>query len=496
MKKKVLATLLTAAMLATTLVGCGGGDAGSAPAADDGAAEAPAADAGSDDGAADDGASEEAPADDAAAAEEEIPTATFGDPNGTHMEMWTFVEIHGQHYGNMVEKWNEQNPDRTIEITCTTYPYADMHTKLLTSLNAGTGAPDICDVEIGQFPNVVAGLDTWLVPQNDTAAPYLDTMVQARMDVYSGTDGNYYGIPYHVGATVMYYNVAAMAEAMGISNDDVIAKIDAVVTWDDYAALGNEYLTALGNPEDKHWTSVDTAGCDWQWIAMAEYGEDWTGGMGGTANVQLESVKKMCTMEQEWVNSGLAMVSPDGHVDLEAGFQNILDHNIVSFPKAMWYMSRFTNYMPEEKGNWYIAKCPVFEAGQKCSVGIGGTGTVVTQQAGDAALASEFLCWAKMSEEGEQLIWDNLGFDVCNTVLWNDDAFAHDDNNQYNQFFINYPYDVLYSIKDDIGTVYTTTISPTINEQMCNVTLNDILENGVSVDEALQAAQDVVDLEQ
>ena len=66
----------------------------------------------------------------------------------------------------------------------------------------------------------------------------------------------------------------------------------------------------------------------------------------------------------------------------------------------------------------------------------------------------------------------------------------------FRSFFINYPYDVLYSIKDDIGTVYTTTISPTINEQMCNVTLNDILENGMDVEEALQAAQDVVDLEQ
>ena len=79
---------MTAAMLATTLVGCGGGDAGSAPAADGGAAtEAPAADSG-DGAAAEDGAAEEAPAEDAAAAEEEIPTATFGDPNGTHMEMW------------------------------------------------------------------------------------------------------------------------------------------------------------------------------------------------------------------------------------------------------------------------------------------------------------------------------------------------------------------------------------------------------------------------
>lgn len=494
MKKKVLATLLSVAMVSTVLAGCGGS---SDSASTDSSAET--TEAGDDAAAAEDAgdAAEEGTEEgtDEAAAEEEIPTSTFGDPNGTHLEMWTFVELHGQHYGNMVEMWNEQNPDRTIEITCTTYPYADMHTKLLTSLTAGTGAPDICDVEIGQFPNVVAGESTWLVPMNEYAAPYLDTMVQARMDVYAGADGNYYGIPYHVGATVMYYNAAAMAEAMGISQEDVIAKIDAVVTWDDYAALGQEYLDAVAT-DGKYWTSVDTAGCDWQWIAMAEYGEDWTGGFGGTANVQLDSVKKMLTMEQEWVNSGLAEVSPDGHVDLEAGFQNILDHNIVSFPKAMWYMSRFTNYMPEESGNWYIAKCPVFEAGQKCSVGIGGTGTVVTQQSANQELAAEFLAWAKMSEEGEQLIWDNLGFDVCNTVLWNDDAFAHDDSNQYNQFFINYPYDVLYSIKDDIGTVYTTAISPTINEQMCNVTLNDILENGMDVDEALQAAQDVVDLEQ
>ena len=71
---------------------------------------------------------------------------------------------------------------------------------------------------------------------------------------------------------------------------------------------------------------------------MAEYGEEWTGGFDGKANVQLDSVKKMLTMQQKWLKSDLAEVSPDGHVDLEAGFQNIMDHNIVSFPKAMWYM--------------------------------------------------------------------------------------------------------------------------------------------------------------
>lgn len=483
MKKKLLSALLCTAMAASMLTGCGGSNAST------NAAGGNTANAG-------EGAVEEAT--EAESAEAEVVTNTYGDPNGTHLEMWTFVELHGQHYGKMAEAWNTEHPDQTIEITCTTYPYADMHTKLLTALEAGTGAPDICDVEVGQFPNVVEGRDTWLVALNDYAADYLDTMVTSRMETYMGEDGNYYGAPYHVGATAMYYNVAAMAEAMGASQDDVIAKIDSVVTWEDYEALGQEYLDALGGADGKYWTSVDTAGVDWLWIAMAEYGEDWTGGFDNPANVQLESVETMLTMQQKWLQNGIAEVSPDGHVDLEAGFQNILDHNIVSFPKALWYMSRFTNYMPEESGNWYIAKCPVFEEGQKCSVGVGGTGTVVTQQSANADLAATFLCWAKMSEEGEQNIWDTLGFDVCNAALWSDDAFAHDDNNQYNKFFINYPYDVLNEIgMDNIGKISVVAISPTINEYACNTTLNEVLEDPTySVTDALKELQDAVDMEQ
>jgi len=474
MKKKLISALLCTSMAASLLVGCGGASEG---------------------GVDPDAAEETADAEETA--EADVVTNTYGDPNGTHLEMWTFVELHAQHYGVMVETWNEEHPDETIEITCTTYPYSDMHTKLLTALEAGTGAPDICDVEVGQFPNVVEGLDTWLVPLNDYAADYLDTMVTSRMETYQGEDGNYYGAPYHVGATVMYYNVAVMSEAMGLSQDEVIAKIDAVETWDDYQALGEEYKAAV-NDDTKYWTSVDTGGTDWLWLAMSEYGDDWTGGFDNPADCQLDSVKKMLELQQSWLIDGLAEVSPDGHVDLEAGFQNIMDHNIVSFPKAMWYMSRFTNYMPEESGNWYIAKCPVFEIGQKCSVGIGGTGTIVTQQSANVDLAATFLCWAKMSEEGEQHIWDTLGFDVCNTALWSDDAFAHDDNNQYNQFFINYPYDVLNEIgMDNIGKISVVSISPTINEYVCTTTLNEVLEDPTySIDDALQELQDAVDMEQ
>ncbi len=477
MKKKLLSTFLCVVMAAALLAGCA---SKSDPAATDGGDAATENDA----------TPTEASSDEAAAPTEAPAVTTVGDPNGTHMEMWSFVELHNTYYGKMVEKWNQENPDRTIEVTFTTYPYSDMHNKLIMSLQTGEGAPDLCDVEVGQFPNVVAGVDQWLYPLDEAATPYLDTMVQSRVDTYRGTDGKYYGIDFHVGATVMYYNMAAL-EAVGITQADV----DAVKTWEDYTALGEKYIAAVGQ-EGKYFTSVDTGGTDWLWLAMAEYGDDWTGGLGGKANVELQSVKNMLNMQVGWLDSGVAEVSPDGHVDLEAGFQNILDHNIVSFPKAMWYMSRFINYMPEEKGNWYLAPCPVFEAGQNNSVGIGGTGTVVTQQAKDKALAADFICYAKMSMEGEKLNWEMLGFDVCNTAMWTDESIIHDDSNQYNAFFRNYPYDVLNQIKDGIGKISVVSISPTINEEICTNTLNQILENKTPVDEALAASQDVISLEQ
>ncbi|MBP3895217.1 MAG: extracellular solute-binding protein, partial [Mogibacterium sp.] len=361
MKKRAISAILSTMLAASLLAGCGGSSAGTT--------------AGSESGTTDSAATE------STAAEEEVVSDTAGDPNGTHLDLWTFVELHGTFYRDMVEQWNKENPDKTIELTTITYPYSDMHNKLLMSFQAGTGAPDICDVEVGQFPNVVAYEENALQPLNDVIAPYEATVVKSRLETYQGADGNYYGVPFHVGATLMYYNLAEL-ESVGITQADV----DAVKTWDDYEALGKKYCEARGNDGTHFWTSVDTGGCDIIWVAMAEYGEDWTGGFEGPANVQLESVKKMLEYEKRWQEEGIAQVTKGGQIDTEDGFQSILSKEVVAFPKAAWYMSRFLNYMEEEEGNWYLAPCPVFEEGQKNSVGIGGTGTVVTKQGQNAEL--------------------------------------------------------------------------------------------------------------
>ena len=387
----------------------------------------------------------------------------------------------------MVEQWNKENPDRPIQVTFSNYGYSDMHNKLMTSLIAGSGAPDMCDIEVGQFPNYT-GEDTPLYDLTDALAPYEEDMLQTRLEIYSRDDGTRVGVPTHVGAAVMYWN-AAIFDEYGLD-------YKSVKTWDDYTALG-EQLKEASNGE-VYLTSVDTGGTDWMWIAMAEYGEDWTGGPGGTPNVELESVKKMMTMQQQWLNDGIAMISTDGQVDLEAGYANIAAGKIASFPKAMWFMSRFTGYdnMRELEGDYDITTLPVFEEGQPNSVGIGGTGTVVTQQCEDPELAAEWLVWAKCSPEGESHIFTDLGFDVCNTSLWTDEEFAHQDT-QYNTFFRSKPYDVLAELQanDAIGIIYSTTASPTINDYMNTTTFNEVFEEGMDVDEALAEAQEYIEFE-
>ena len=167
MKKKVLAALLCAAMVGTTLAGCG--SSGS--------------DSGSDDSAKQTGKKE---------------MDVEGD-DVTTLNVWTFIENHQDFYTDMAEKWNEENPDRKVKLVLSNMAYDDMHNKLSLALESGEGAPDVVDIELGKFPAFMTG-NIGLKDLTDAIAPYKDNVVQSRLDLYS-KDGKCYGLPTHVGTT-------------------------------------------------------------------------------------------------------------------------------------------------------------------------------------------------------------------------------------------------------------------------------------------------------
>lgn len=399
------------------------------------------------------------------------------DASATELEFWTFVELHGQFYENMAEKWNEANPDKQVKIDVNVMPYDDMHNKLQIALTSGEGAPDFVDIEQGKFANFTQGTPA-LMDLTDAAETYTSTgnIVQSRLDLYS-KDGKLYGLPTHVGATVAFYNTELLEDA-GID-------YTTIKTWDDFKDAGSKYYEATG----KYLGTADTTALWTENLLLAELGGEYTDG--DTVTVNSEQMNQAMNILKDLYDANAIGTVPGGNPDKEEAYGAFNSGDYACAIMPMWQMSRYTSYMPELSGKIAIAPAPVVEDTKAKSVGGGGTGTAVVADGENAELAAEFLSYAKLSEDGAAEIWNLLGFDPCNKAVWSDEAVTDDQDNQYVQYFQNNPFDVLKEIEDGIVGLesHSSSSYPSINTEFTTVTLNDIFENGVDVAEALDQAQ-------
>ncbi len=356
------------------------------------------------------------------------------DAKKTTLTFWTFQEVHTAFMKDAVESWNKANPKEQIELKIDVLPYDDLHNKLLISLQAGTGAPDLADIEISKFANFLKGKKPGLAPLNKYIAKYLDKIIIGRMDSYK-KDGNYYGIDYHVGASVMYYNTDYM-KAAGVD-------IDKIVTWDDYEAAGKQVLAKTGKPmctveSTEHWSFYPL---------IVQQGSDF---LDKNGNGQLDNPINVKTLEylKKLVDEGVAVVAPGGFHHSEEYWSFMNNGGAASVWMPLWYMGRFTSYMPKLSGKIAVRPLPVWTKGGARSAGMGGTGTAVTTQSKKMDLACRFLVYAKASEEGSVKTWTILGFDPIRWDAWTDPAMKA--KNQYTDYFGTGVFDMLVSIKDEI----------------------------------------------
>ena len=400
----------------------------------------------------------------------EVKAADGDSAEATDLEFWTFVELHGQFYENMAEKWNEANPDKQVKVDVNVMPYDDMHNKLQIALTSGEGAPDFVDIEQGKFANFTQGTPA-LMDLTEAAEPYTSTgdIVQSRLDLYS-KDGKLYGLPTHVGATVAFYNTELL-DAAGID-------YTTIKTWDDFKEAGSKYYEATG----KYLGTADTTALWTENLLLAELGGEYTDG--DTVTVNSEQMNEAMSILKDLYDANAIGTVPGGNPDKEEAYGafNSGDYACAIMP---------TSYMPELSGKIAIAPAPVVEDTKAKSVGGGGTGTAVVADGENAELAAEFLAYAKLSEDGAAEIWDLLGFDPCNKAVWSDEAVTNNPDNQYVQYFENNPFDVLKEIEDGIVGLesHSSSSYPSINTEFTTVTLNDIFENGTDVAEALDQAQ-------
>ena len=401
----------------------------------------------------------------------------------TKLTLWTFIDQHATFYKTMADEWNKANPDKQIELEATVLGYDDMHNKLKVALQSGVGAPDICDVELGQFPNVLLG-EPQLVKLNDYLKPYIDTIVPSRLAIYSKGE-DHYGVPTHVGATVAFYNTELL-NAAGID-------YKTIVTWDDWAAAGKKLKEA--NP-NAFMGCVETS-THWQTsLMLTEQGVDFQDNSDPDApkpTVDTPEMLKAVQTQQSWLNDGIAMTCPGGQPDTEEGKAWIGTGVCATVIMPEWYMSRFVDEISNMSGKYAIAPAPVFEKGQPRSIGLGGTGTVVTLTCPNIDLAANFITWAKLSPEGEAMIWNVLGFDPVNTAVWTDEALTKNPDNKFNKYFLSNVFDTLNEIKDEIKFVASTSISPTINSYLDTTLWNNVYVDKKDAQTEITAAQESIE---
>lgn len=396
----------------------------------------------------------------------------------TTLNVWTFIELHQDFYVSMAEKWNADHPDKKIKLVLSNMQYDDMHNKLSLALESGEGAPDIVDIELGKFPAFMAGT-IGLMELNDVVAPYQENIVQSRLDIYS-KEGKVYGLPTHVGTTVAFYNDALLSEA-GID-------YKTIKTWDQFKEAGVKYFEATG----KYFACVETSA---QWmlnLMLAQKGGDYVddnGKLNITSNEMVEVMEYIKGMQE----TGAFETVPGGQPDNEEAypFYNSGDYAVQIMP--FWQTSRYVNYMSDLKQQVAIAPVPVFgENGSAATIGGGGTGTAIVKTSENAQLAAEVMAYIKLSEEANKEVWNVLGFDPVNTAVWTDTSLTQNPENQFIQFFKNHPFDTLLEVQDGIGSLnaYTDEKYPSINNEFCNVTLNSIFEDDADIKEALQSSQD------
>ena len=436
MKKKVVSVLLCVAMTATMLLGCSAG-------------------------------SEKSDSKKSSKSESGGTTEMKVDGDATTINVWTFIELHQEFYTNMAKKWNEEHPDKKVKLVLSNMQYDDMHNKLSLALESGKGAPDVVDIELGKFPSFTNG-KIGLMDLTDAIAPYKDNVVESRLDIY-GKDGKYYGFPTHVGTTVAFYN------------DDL------------FKEAGVKYHEATG----KNFACAETTA---QWMVnlmLAQKGTDYLD-KDGNLDLTNDKVVEVLQYIKDMQDAGALATVAGGQPDNEEAYPEYNSGNFAVQIMPFWQTSRFTNYMSDLEGKIAIAAPPVFGDNDAVkTIGGGGTGTAVVKSSKNADLAAEVFAYIKLSEDANKEVWNVLGFDPVNTSVWTDTDLTQNPDNQFVKYFKTKPFDTLLELQDSIGGLdsYTSSKYPSINNEFCTTTLNNIFEEGMDVKDALKQSQETLENE-
>ena len=263
------------------------------------------------------------------------------------------------------------------------------YTKLRTALKAGSGAPDVAQIEFQYIPTF--SLTKSLVDLRTYGADaQKDKFVDWTWAQVTGSNGEIWGYPQDTGPMGMLYR------------KDIFDKYGITVpkTWDEFAAAARKlhaadpdvYLTNLASNQNGAWMGL-------LWQAGAKPFTN-NGPESVTVNVNDETSKKLGTYWGGLVQEGVVAADPDF---TDAWYQALNRGKYATWLTAAWGPVFLTGSAKSTSGKWRAAPLPQWQAGQNVSGNWGGSTSAVIAGTKNPIAAAKFAEFLNTDPESTKL---------------------------------------------------------------------------------------------
>jgi multiple sugar transport system substrate-binding protein len=399
------------------------------------------------------GSAETGDADDIAAALKEKSTIT----------VWAWAPA----VEEIAASFEKKHPNVTVKVV-NAGTGNDQYIKLQNAIKAGSGAPDVAQIEYYALPQFA--LSDSLVDLSDFGFDGLEDKYTASTWGSVKLDGGVYALPQDSGPMALFYNQTVF-DQYGLT---------VPTTWDEYIETAKKLHAA--NPEAYITNDTGDAGFTTSMIWQAG-GKPYAtkNNTDVTIDLQDEGSKKFADTWSQLTQNDL--VSPVSSWSDE-WYRGLGDGTIATLAIGAWMPGNLISGVPEAAGDWRVAKMPTFEAGVPANAENGGGGDSILKQSKNKLVAAGFLEY--MNEgEGTQISIDKGGFPSTVSDL-ESDAFLGQSSDYFGGQKIN---EVLADSINDVVPGWSYLPFQVYSNSIFNDTVGQAYADKADLNEGLKAWQ-------
>ncbi|MFF1573092.1 ABC transporter substrate-binding protein [Leifsonia sp. NPDC058292] len=266
------------------------------------------------------------------------------------------------------------------------------YTKLQNTIKAGSGAPDVAQVEYYAIPQFA--LSDSLVDLSQFGLDKLKDDYTAGPWGSVNVGGKLVGLPQDSGPMAMFYNKTVF-DKYGIA----VPK-----TWDEYVAAAEKLHAADPNAYITSDSGDSGFATSMMWQAGGRPFQ--VDGTKVSVNLQDEGTKKWTATWNKLVEGKLLSTVPGWS---DEWYKALGNGSIATLITGAWMPGTLEASVKESSGQWRVAPTPTYD-GTATNSENGGGGQVVLKQSKNQALAAGFLKWLNNDEKSIKVFLQSGGF--------------------------------------------------------------------------------------